>query len=167
MLRLSIAVLGIAGGLLVGGNVQAREYYLFYNSQSKCLAEIDINAKEVAKVYDDEFGPAAEELPAEVKYSDYFVARYPDGSYVFILNAPFNCGRLGCNTQVYVRDADGDLMLKDSSFPVLCQQHEPDKLLCTKGGYKVKKTPKIKPKGPIHYPAPRPEGAGVPLKTVR
>lgn len=74
---------------------------------------------------------------------------------MFMLNAPFNCGQLGCNTRVYRRDADEDLMLEESSFPVKCKYYESDKLLCIKGGYKVEKPKPAPKKGPVHYPAPR------------
>ena len=131
------------------------ELYLFYNSQSGYISEIDITPEEIAGVFDDEFGPAAEELPQEVKYEDFYVSKFPDGNYVFTLKAPFNCGRLGCLTRSYVRDADGDLMFADSSFPVKCKEHEVDKLLCIKGGYKVTKPKPPAKRGPIHYPAPK------------
>ena len=85
------------------------ELYLFYNSQSGYISEIDITPEEIAGVFDDEFGPAAEELPQEVKYEDFYVSKFPDGNYVFTLKAPFNCGRLGCLTRSYVRDADGNI----------------------------------------------------------
>ncbi len=139
---------------------QTPQYYLFYNIDSADINEINISKQEIAEIFDSEFGPASDELPDKVKSEDFYVARFPDQSYVFILNAPFNCGRLGCNTQIYERDKDHDLMYKDSSFPVICEENDGDKLLCVKGGYqKVKK--KIKKKGPVHYPAPIPEGTGV------
>jgi len=139
---------------------QNPQYYLFYNIDSPDLDEISVSRQEMAEIFDSEFGPASDELPDKVKEKDFFAALFPDKSYVFILNSTFNCGRLGCNTQVYVRDKDGDLMYKDSSFPVLCEENDTDKLLCVKGGYKkVKK--EIRKKGPVHYPAPVPEGSGV------
>ena len=139
---------------------QTPQYYLFYNMNSADISEINISKSEIAEIFDSEFGPASDELPDKVKDEDFYVALFPDQSYVFILNAPFNCGRLGCNTQVYERDKDGDLMHKDSSFPVICEDNDDDKLLCVKGGYKkVKK--EVKKKGPVHYPAPIPEGTGV------
>ena len=136
---------------------KAADFYLFYNSGSEYISEIDIDSNEIAKVFDDEFGPAAEELPLEVRYEDFYVSKFPDGNYVFTLKAPFNCGRLGCLTRSYKRDEDGDLQFVASSFPVKCKEHEPDKILCIKGGYKVEKPKKPAKKGPIHYPAPKPE----------
>ncbi|MFR8205753.1 MAG: hypothetical protein ACLU99_05015 [Alphaproteobacteria bacterium] len=103
---------------------RAAAFYLYYNINSPHLDEIGVDGSEVAKVFDDEFGPASEELPSEVKITDFFVAKYPNQSYVFMLNAPFNCGQLGCNTRVYRRDADGDLMLEESYFPVKCKYYE-------------------------------------------
>lgn len=139
---------------------QNSQYYLFYNMDSPDIEEINISQSEIAAIFDSEFGPASDELPDKVRTEDFYVALFPDKSYVFILNSSFNCGRLGCNTQVYTRDEDGDLMYKDSSFPVVCEKNTEDKLLCVKGGYKqVKKV--VKKKGPVHYPAPVPEGAGV------
>ncbi|MBE6458488.1 MAG: hypothetical protein IJW72_06480 [Alphaproteobacteria bacterium] len=132
------------------------EMYLYYNSHSPSLYEIDIKEKEVAKVFDDIFGPATEELPMQVQYADFYVSRYPDDGYVFILNAPYSCGRLGCATEVYRRDADGDLQPADENVkPVKCKVHADDKLICINGGYKPEMPKRPKPKGPIHYPAPR------------
>ncbi|MBP3516022.1 MAG: hypothetical protein J6K65_07390 [Alphaproteobacteria bacterium] len=150
------AVLAVFCGAIAFPAVsRAAAFYLYYNINSPHLDEIGVDGSEVAKVFDDEFGPASEELPSEVKITDFFVAKYPDQSYVFMLNAPFNCGQLGCNTRVYRRDADGDLMLEESSFPVKCKYYESDKLLCIKGGYKVEKPKPAPKKGPVHYPAPR------------
>lgn len=134
---------------------QRPNYYLFYNIDSPHLDEIDIKRREIAQVFDDEFGPAADTLPKEVRISDYFVAKYPDGSYVFMLDAPFNCGQLGCNTRVYQRDAQGDLERMDSGFPVKCEFYEVDKELCLRAGYRKKVSTPKKKKGPAHYPAPR------------
>ena len=128
--------------------------YLFYNAASENLAEISITKEETAKVFDDIYGPASDELPDEVRYEDFFVSKFPNGSYVFTLDAEFNCGRLGCATTVYERDADGDLIEGESSFPVKCKLHGTDKRLCIKGGYKVEKKEKQKKRGPVHYPAP-------------
>lgn len=137
-------------------NVKAAEIYLFYHSASDYLNEIGISAKEVQKVFDGEFGPASEELPLEVKKDDFYVAKYPDKTYVFILNAPFNCGQLGCNTIVFERDNDGDLIEKDSKTPVKCKIYDSDKLLCTDGGYQPKVKIKKKPrKKVLHFPAPQ------------
>lgn len=149
-----IFVLSIFWSSLVGA--APAELFLFYNSGSENLSEIGLNKNEVSKIFDDLFGPASDELPQEVKYSDFYVSKFANGNYVFILNAPFNCGQLGCNTKVYSRDKDGDLMSEDSSFPVKCIEHGDDKLLCTKGGYKAKVVKDTKPKkrGPVHYPAP-------------
>ena len=98
--------------------VYAEDIYLFYNASSDNLDELEIKHKEVAEIYDGEFGTAEEELPREVRYDDFYVAKYPDKSFVFILKAPFNCGALGCGTLVYERDEDGDLIAKDSKTPV-------------------------------------------------
>ncbi len=118
--------------------------YLFYNAVSENLAEISITKEETAKVFDDIYGPASDELPDKVRYEDFFVSKFPNGSYVFTLDAEFNCGRLGCATTVYERDADGDLIEGESSFPVKCKLHGTDKRLCIKGGYKVEKKEKQK-----------------------
>ena len=133
--------------------VYAKDIYLFYNASSDNLDELEITSKEVFNIFDGEFGPASDELPLEVKFDDFYVAKYPDKSYVFILNAPFNCGSLGCNTLVYEKDEDGDLIAKASKTPVKCKIYDTDKLLCVDGGYKpdVPKKPKKKI---LHFPAP-------------
>ncbi len=115
---------------------KASDMYLFYSAQSEYLKEIGITKKEVAKIFDGAFGPASDELPLEVREEDFYVAKYPDGKFVLILNAPFNCGKLGCNTIVFERDEDNDLIEVDSKKPVKCTVHDPDKLLCVDGGYK-------------------------------
>lgn len=46
---------------------RAAAFYLYYNINSPHLDEIGVDGSEVAKVFDDEFGPASEELPSEVK----------------------------------------------------------------------------------------------------
>ena len=132
------------------------DLFLFYNSASENLSEIGINQDELFEVFDDLFGPASDELPQEVKYSDFYVSKFPDGRYVFILDAPFNCGQLGCNSKSYTRDTDDKLVASDSIFPVKCVTHGDDKLVCAKGGYKVEKPKNNNPKkrGPVHYPAP-------------
>ena len=133
---------------------RAEDIYLFYNAASDNLDELDISKKETAKIFDGEFGPASDELPHEVNFDDFYVAKYPDGQYVFILNAPFNCGRLGCKTIVYERDEDGDLIHKDSLTPVKCKIYDTDKLVCTKGGYQPEVS--IKPKKKIlHFYPPQ------------
>lgn len=129
------------------------DIYLFYNAASENLDELGITAKETARIFDGEFGPAADELPLEVRRDDFYVAKYPDQSFVFILNSPFNCGQLGCNTIVFSRDDDGDLIATDSKKPVKCKIYDSDKLLCTDGGYKPKVTPKPQKKI-LHFPAP-------------
>ena len=148
-------ILFIAAFLFVG-NAQAKkeDIFLFYNSASENLSEIDISSSEVDNAFDDIFGPASEELPDKVRKQDFYVSKFADGSYVFILNANFNCGQLGCATEVYKRDSDGDLQPVDSTFPVKCKNHGTDKLICVKGGYKVEKKPTPKKRGPVHYPAP-------------
>ena len=149
-----LAVLGLFG--VSAQSARAADLYLYYNSHSPSLYEIGISEAEVAKAYDDIYGPAAEELPLEVQYIDFYVAHYPDDSYVFILTAPYNCAQLGCATTVYRRDADGDLQpQEDDAVPVKCKEYTDDKLICIKGGYKPDLPEKPKPKGPIHYPAPR------------
>lgn len=141
--------------LLLAVQANAAELYLFYNAASPNLGELGINAKETAHVFAGEFGPASDELPLEVKFEDFYVAKYPDQSYVFILNAPFNCGQLGCNTIVFMRDDDGDLIEQDSKTPVKCKIYDSDKLLCTKGGYKPEIKIEAKPqKKVLHFPAP-------------
>lgn len=147
-------------GMLGAGAAAAEpaELFLYYNSHSPSLYEIGIKEAEVAKVFDDIFGPAAEELPLQVQYVDFYVSRYPDDSYVFILNAPYSCGQLGCAAEVYRRDADGDLQPSaDEVKPVKCKEHADDKLICINGGYKPKLPARRKPKGPVHYPAPQPK----------
>ena len=147
--------LGVA--VLWSGSVLAKpaDLYLFYNAASENLAEISITKEETAKAFDDIYGPASDELPDKVRYEDFFVSKFPNGSYVFTLDAEFNCGRLGCATTVYERDADGDLIAGESSFPVKCKLHGTDKRLCIKGGYKVEKPKEEqKKRGPVHYPAP-------------
>ena len=132
--------------------------YLFYNSASENLAEISLNYKDIAKAFDDVYGPASDELPDKVRIEDFYVSKFPDGSYVYILNAPFSCGQLGCTTAVYKRDSDGDLIESESIFPVKCKEHGTDKLICIKGGYKPeKKDAAPKKRGPVHYPAPKEE----------
>ena len=133
--------------------VYAEEIYLFYNASSDNLDELEIKHKEVAEIYDGEFGTAEEELPLEVRFDDFYVAKYPDKSFVFILKAPFNCGALGCGTLVYERDEDGDLIAKDSKTPVKCKIYDTDKLLCVDGGYKPE-VPKKPKKKILHFPAP-------------
>lgn len=149
-------VLAFAAVLFWSMAVSAKpaDLYLFYNSASENLGEINIAPAEVAKVFDDVFGPASDELPDKVRYEDFFVAKFPDGRYVFILNASFNCAQLGCATAVYQRDADGDLMSADSIFPVKCKDYASDKLLCVRGGYQPAKPKAEKKRGPVHYPAP-------------
>lgn len=130
-----------------------RDIYLFYSAASDNLNELGINKKETFRIFDGEFGTAAEELPFEVKFDDFYVAKYPDQKFVFILNAPFNCGQLGCNTLVFARDEDGDLIAEDSKKPVKCKIYDTDKLLCVDGGYKPKVS--VKPQKKIlHFPAP-------------
>lgn len=144
---------------LAAPSAQAKptELYLYYNSASPSLYEINIKADEIAKVFDDVFGPAAKELPLQVQYADFYVSHYPDDSYVFILNAPYSCGQLGCSASVYRRDQDGDLQpSEDSVTPVKCKEHGDDKLICIKGGYKPELPVRSAPKGPVHYPAPQP-----------
>lgn len=141
--------------LLAAKTNAAGELYLFYSAASDNLKELGITTKETRNVFDGEFGPASDELPLEVKFDDFYVAKYPDQSFVFILNAPFNCGQLGCNTVVFSRDEDGDLIEQDSKTPVKCKIYDTDKLLCTKGGYKPEIKIETKPQKKIlHFPAP-------------
>lgn len=140
----------------VAAQAAPAEIYLYYNAGSPSLYEIEISKSEVERAFDDIFGPASQELPAQVQMADFYVSRYPDGAYVYILNAQFNCGQIGCNTIVYRRDADGDLQpTQETLTPVKCKEHADDKLLCIKGGYKPDLPKKPKVKGPVHYPAPR------------
>lgn len=138
---------------------KASDVYLFYNASSDYLHEIDIKTDEIKNIFDGEFGTVVEELPQEVKFEDFYVSRFPDKSYVFILNAPFSCGQIGCSTVVFERDEDGKLYELDRIDPLKCKTYDSDKLLCTEGGYK----PEIdfdfedfsKPKRKIlHYKAP-------------
>lgn len=138
------------------------KFYLFYNVNSGALEnEIGLTRRQVVQVFDDQFGQAAEQIPLDVRLEDFYVARYPDQSYVFILKAPFNCAQEGCAAQRYTLDADGDLYYEDFSFPVKCKDHEFDKQLCIKGGYRPEATPKTKVertksgKKIIHYLAPK------------
>ena len=133
---------------------KAADVYLFYSANSDNLDELGINRKETAHIFDGAFGPAADELPFQVKFDDFYVAKYPDQSFVFILNSDFNCGQLGCNTVVYTRDQDGDLVEQDAKDPVLCKIYDTDKLLCAKGGYKPKVAP-VKKKKILHFPSPK------------
>ena len=139
---------------MLATNVRAAELYLFYNASSDNLDELGITKKETAHIFDGTFGPASDELPMEVKFDDFYVAKYPDSSFVFILNAPFNCGQLGCATTVYTRGEDGDLIETDSKQPVKCKIYDTDKLLCTKGGYKPEVAPAKPQKKILHFPAP-------------
>lgn len=59
-----LIVLGLASGSAWG---RPGEYFLFYNIDSGQLDEIDIDRDEAVKVFVDEFGPASEEIPTEVK----------------------------------------------------------------------------------------------------
>ncbi len=138
-----------------GAVAKPADLYLFYNSASENLPEIDISAAEIESAFDDIYGPASDELPDKVKPEDFYVAKFPDGQYVFTLKSEYNCGALGCATTAYERDPDGDLQPVDSLFPVKCKDYGLDKLLCIKGGYKVEKTEaKPQKRGPVHYPAP-------------
>ncbi len=143
--------------LLFGVEAQAKEneVYLFYNAASADLSEIGIAADETAVVFEDVFGPATDELPDKVKIEDFFVSKFADGTYVFTLNAGYNCAQLGCATETYRRDSDGDLMPAGSTFPVKCTGHDADKMLCVKGGYQpAKPKPAVKRRRIVHYPAP-------------
>ncbi len=135
---------------------EAAELYLFYSAASDNLNELNITKEETFNVFDGEFGPASDELPKEVRFEDFYVAKYPNQDFVFILNAPFNCGQLGCNTLVFARDDDGDLIEKDAVIPVKCKVYDSDKLLCTEGGYKPEiKNDKKPTKKILHFPAPK------------
>lgn len=138
------------------------KFYLFYNVNSGALEnEIGLTRKQVVQVFDDQFGVAAEQIPLDVRLEDFYVAKYPDQSYVFILKAPFNCAQEGCATQRYTLDAEGDLYYDDFSFPVKCKDHDYDKQLCIKGGYRPEVKPQAKVKKSksgkkiIHYLAPK------------
>ncbi len=150
MKRLFLSILAV---LMVTSQAMAADVYLFYSAASENLDELGIEKDEVFDIFDGEFGPASDELPLEVKIQDFYVAKYPDKTFVFTLNAPFNCGQLGCGTIVFARDEDGDLIEQDSEKPIKCKIYDTDKLLCTEGGYKpevaVKKKKKV-----LHFPAP-------------
>ena len=62
------------------------ELYLFYSAKSDNLKEIGITKKEVANVFDGEFGPASDELPLEVRFDDFYVAKFPDKTLDFMKN---------------------------------------------------------------------------------
>jgi len=130
----------------------AEDIYLFYNASSDNLDELGITKKETMHIFDGEFGPAADELPNEINFDDFYVAKYPDARYVFILNAPYNCGRLGCKTIVFERDEDNDLVELESTTPVKCKIYDTDKLVCTKGGYQPEVSVKPKKKILHFYP---------------
>ena len=55
-----ILCLGIVGSV----RAKSPEYFLYYNVDSPHLEEIDIERDEILKVFDDNFGPAAEFDPA-------------------------------------------------------------------------------------------------------
>ena len=138
------------------------KFYLFYNVNSGALEnETGLTRRQVVQIFDDQFGLAAEQIPLDVRLDDFYVARYPDQSYVFILKAPFNCAQEGCAAQRYTLDADGDLYHDDFSFPVKCKDLEYDKQLCIKGGYRPEVKPQAKVertksgKKIIHYLAPK------------
>ena len=136
-------------------NVKASDIYLFYNGSSDYLKEIDIKSKEVKNVFMGEFGTVIEELPNEVKFEDFYVSRFPDKSYVFLLDAPFNCGQLGCNNVAFDRDEDGKLYEIENKKPLKCKRYDSDKLLCTTGGYKPELSTKTRKKKKIlRFPAP-------------
>ena len=115
---------------------KASDVYLFYSASSDYLHEIDIATDEIKNVFDGEFGTVVEELPNEVKFEDFYVSRFPDKSYVFLLNAPFSCGQIGCGSISFERAEDGKLYELDSKKPLKCKTYDTDKLLCTEGGYK-------------------------------
>ena len=145
----------IIAAVWLAGQAEASDLYLFYNAASDNLDEIGISKDETANVFDGEFGPASDELPLEVRFEDFYVAKYPNQNFVFILNAPFNCGQLGCNTIVFARDEDGDLIEQESYTPVKCKIYDTDKLLCTEDGYKPDIKTTAKPQKKIlHFPAP-------------
>ena len=134
---------------------KATDVYLFYNSSSDYLKEIDIKSKEVKNIFMGEFGTAIEELPNEVRFEDFYVSRFPDKSYVFMLNSSFNCGQLGCTNVAFERDEDGKLYEIENKKPLKCKAYDSDKLLCTTGGYRPKIDKNIKKKKKIlRFPAP-------------
>lgn len=136
---------------------KATDVYLFYNSESEYLKEIDIKTKEVKKIFMGEFGTVIEELPNEVKFEDFYVSRFPDKSYVFMLDAPFSCGQLGCSNVVFERDEDGKLYEIEKKEPLKCKRYDSDKLLCTTGGYKPdleEKRNKRRKRKILRFPAP-------------
>ena len=76
--------LALSAALLFASAAKAGDLYLFYHAASDNLNELGITADETADVFDGEFGPASDELPLEVKFDDFYVAKYPDQSFVFI-----------------------------------------------------------------------------------
>lgn len=144
---------------LLSFEVKASDIYLFYNASSDYLNEIDISIDEALNVFDGEFGTVVEELPNEVKFEDFYVSRFPDKSYVFMLNAPYSCGQIGCGSISFERAENGKLYEIDGKMPLKCKNYDSDKLLCTKGGYKPEIdfdfNESIKPQKKIlHFPAP-------------
>lgn len=141
------------------GLAKTNETFLFYNIDSPNLDELAIDEDEVAQIFDVSFGEVAEDLPNEVRREDFYVARFPDQSYVFILNAPYNCAQLGCVTKTYVRENDA-LVFYGSYHPVKCENYDPDKLLCKRAGYRTYKAPPAK-RQKVHFPAPKVKGAAL------
>ena len=140
-------------------NAKASDIYLFYNASSDYLHEINISSDEIKNVFDGEFGTVIEELPNEVKFEDFYVSRFPDKSYVFILKAPFSCGQVGCASISFERAEDGKLYELDSKKPLKCKIYDSDKLLCTEGGYKPEidfdfENTKNNKKKILRFPAP-------------
>ena len=149
-------------GLMMSTIFEARasDIYLFYNGSSEYLEEIDITTSEIENVFSGEFGTVIEELPTEVKFEDFYVSRFPDKSYVFLLNAPFTCGQIGCSNIVFERDNDGKLYELERKGPLKCKTYDSDKLLCTEGGYKPEidfdfESFKLPKKKILHFPAPK------------
>ena len=145
--------------LILSHEAKASDVYLFYNASSDYIHEIDISKNEIKNVFDGEFGTVVEELPQEVKFEDFFVSRFPDKSYVFILKAPFSCGQIGCSTVVFERAEDGKLYELDKIAPLKCKTYDSDKLLCTEGGYKPEidfdfENQKESKKKILHFKAP-------------
>lgn len=136
---------------------KTNETFLFYNIDSPSLDEIEIDNDEVEHIFYSSLGDVSEQLPSEVRRNDFFVARLPDKSYVFILNSPYGCAQLGCVTKTYVRQGE-EIVFFGSYYPVKCEKHSSDKLLCKRAGYRTYTKPPAKRK-PAHFPAPKHEGA--------
>lgn len=99
--------------------------------------ELGVTRNKVEKIFDDQFGVAAAEMPEVVGLEDFYIARYPDQSYVFTLKSGINCAAQGCTTYRYTLDQEGDFYFEDFSFPVKCKNYDAGVLLCIRGKYEA------------------------------